>query len=1179
MFPTSINDEAASPSVYARGYDLARLGHVEAYTPDYFDDSYGLVQLDGAVRGSQGTRYSTWVTLDVVEESVDSYGCTCPAAEKYYGMCKHAVALALRFLDDVGMLNVGFSPRVAAQSGVKPRREPYERPTSTSISKLISQRADELSRRARAQAAADAALNRDSSNPKTPTGPVDFVVTLARWSSYYSYSDDNMWELRLKICSGKASYVVKRIGDLVDAWEDGDFIEYGKNLAFAHVKSAFSHRANALLEVLARVVRAQRALYLSRDRYSLAGRGTGTKELPLSAADTIDVLDALMGTQVFFESEGRVMRKKPQRLNVVREDVLQLPIRLEESKDSGYDLVLPEDVDFVVAGEVAYQLGGAVAARVESPEVSKIAPLLDALLPANYVAAHISAKDMPAFCVSVLPLLDSVKGFVRPGGLDELMPPMPEFAFRLGLADGYVVCAASVAYGQTVLGLFEDAAPDQPARDIEREMQAQQLVRAFFVNGDNSTPNYVAVPHPSYRTVYGAGVPGRTRRAGEPDLPWFYEEDSESMYLLMTDGLRQFAAIGEVFLSERLRSIEVRQAPEIKVQVNARAGLLDLQVEADDLSPEDLLAYLASYRRKQRYVRLTSGDIMLLGEGVGAVGGLAEGLGLDERALVEGGAQLSANRTLFIDALMKDAPGVRFDRDRAFRQIVRSFDTIADSDYIEPDGLRQVLRPYQRTGFKWLSTLADLGFGGILADDMGLGKTLQLIAVFAARKRDRAEGGEEPQEAAGRQESGGAALPMPTTSLVVCPASLVYNWLSELERFAPELDCAGVLGPKQARMRAIASAGEYDVLITSYDLMKRDIDTYAACDFDIVALDEAQYIKNASTKSAKAAKRLPAHVRFALTGTPIENRLAELWSIFDFLMPGILGGHESFARRFEKPVESGEPGAAKRLQALVSPFILRRLKADVLSDLPEKNESVVFAALEGEQKKLYDANVAKLALSLSKQMPDEFAQNKLAILAELTRLRQLCCDPHLVYENYEHGSAKLETCAQLVTSAVEGGHKVLLFSQFTSMLDLIAARFETDGVGFRMLTGSTSKEQRVRLVREFQEGSVPVFLISLKAGGVGLNLTAADIVIHYDPWWNLAAQNQATDRAHRIGQTRDVSVFKLIAKGTIEEKIVQMQESKRDLAESVIGGEGVSSAALTREDVLALLGAEQTMGT
>ena len=433
---------------------------------------------------------------------------------------------------------------------------------------------------------------------------------------------------------------------------------------------------------------------------------------------------------------------------------------------------------------------------------------------------------------------------------------------------------------------------------------------------------------------------------------------------------------------------------------------------------------------------------------------------------------------------------------------------------------------------------------------MGLGKTLQVIAHILARKEEGAAG----------------------CSLIVCPASLVYNWMSELARFAPGLGCVAVVGSKASRAERIGSGADIDVLVTSYDLLRRDVEIYSGRHFARVVLDEAQYIKNPKAQVTKCAKCLDADVRFALTGTPIENRLAELWSIFDFLMPGYLGSRDEFAKRYESPVEAREHDASNLLRCAIGPFVLRRLKAEVLADLPEKTESVVYAQMESKQRKLYLASEDRLALQIQHQEGKELKREKLKILAELTKLRQICCDPSLCFEGYDGPSAKLETCTELVFQAIDGGHRVLLFSQFTTMLDIIEKRLASEGVSTLMLTGSTSKEARERLVRRFQAGDGDVFLISLKAGGVGLNLTSADVVIHYDPWWNTAAQDQATDRAHRIGQRRDVSVFKLIVGGTIEERILGMQEAKRDLAESVLTGEGVKSALITREEILALLG-------
>ena len=365
------------------------------------------------------------------------------------------------------------------------------------------------------------------------------------------------------------------------------------------------------------------------------------------------------------------------------------------------------------------------------------------------------------------------------------------------------------------------------------------------------------------------------------------------------------------------------------------------------------------------------------------------------------------------------------------------------------------------------------------------------------------------------------------------------------------------------------------VLITSYELLRRDVERYQNIDFSCQVIDEAQYIKNHGTKAAHAVKAVKAGFRIALTGTPIENRLSELWSIFDYLMPGFLYSYEQFRKRIEKPVISGQNEAAMAmLRKMISPFVLRRLKKDVLRDLPDKIEENTMTRLEGEQRELYEAQAQALKLTLENQSEEEFRQSKITVLAQLTRLRQICCDPALVYEGYRGPAAKVDLCMEMVESGMEGGHKMLLFSQFTSMLEILEARLQVAGIAYYKLTGATPKEERIRLVEAFnrEDSQVSLFLISLKAGGTGLNLTAADMVLHFDPWWNLAAQNQATDRAHRIGQKHVVNVYKLIAKDTIEENILRLQERKAQLADQVLSGEGIGTGTFSREELLEILG-------
>lgn len=462
------------------------------------------------------------------------------------------------------------------------------------------------------------------------------------------------------------------------------------------------------------------------------------------------------------------------------------------------------------------------------------------------------------------------------------------------------------------------------------------------------------------------------------------------------------------------------------------------------------------------------------------------------------------------------------------------------------------MRDYQKHGFRWLKTIAAYKFGGILADDMGLGKTIQAISlILDSKQRDKNR------------------LP----ALIICPSSLTLNWEAEIRRFAPQLKTLVIIGTAAARSALIEKISEHDAVITSYPLLVRDIDSYAGLKFGLHFTDEAQYIKNHNTQAAKAVKAINSEVRFALTGTPIENSLAELWSAFDFIMPGYLFNYARFKNTFETPITAKKDGGAvKALQNSTAPFILRRLKKDVLNELPDKTETVLTADMEGEQRKLYAANVSALQKSLQSGLGSE-KTDRVKILAALTRLRQICCDPSLAYENFKGKSAKLEQCAELVESCVNSGHKILLFSQFTSMLDIISKRLEKLNISYYTLQGSTRAKERIRLVNEFNANDVKVFLISLKAGGTGLNLTGADIVIHYDPWWNVSAENQASDRAYRIGQRKNVQVYKLITRNSIEENIIKLQQSKSELG-GLICGDGSEIADITKmqpDEILDLL--------
>ena len=588
-------------------------------------------------------------------------------------------------------------------------------------------------------------------------------------------------------------------------------------------------------------------------------------------------------------------------------------------------------------------------------------------------------------------------------------------------------------------------------------------------------------------------------------------------------------------------------------QVNALDGV-DLEVETDGISREELSAILAEYDAGKKFYRMKNGDFLALGDdGLLTVSRLARSLGVEKELAGPAPIRLPMYRAMFLDGMLKEDRSVSFYRDQLFKAVVRGMKDVEDSEFEIPEPFAAVLRGYQKTGYRWLKSLDAYGFGGILADEMGLGKTIQIIALLLDEKR----------------QGGGRTL-------IVCPASLVYNWENEIARFAPELSVAAAAGSQGEREQlfkrlSAEKDGGTDVIITSYDLLKRDLAFYRSMDFRYQIIDEAQYIKNAATQASRAVKSISARTRFALTGTPMENHLGELWSIFDFLMPGFLFTYQKFKKTFETPiVRDGSREALERLHRMIGPFLLRRLKRDVLRELPSKMETVLYSRMEGEQKRIYTASAAVLKERLLAGEL-ETGEDRMQILAELLRLRQICCDPSLCFPRYKGGSAKLETCMELLENGTRAGHKILLFSQFTSMLDVIAGRLSKEKIRFYMLTGATPKGRRMQMVSDFHKDDVMVFLISLKAGGTGLNLTAADVVIHYDPWWNAAAQDQATDRAHRMGQENQVTVFRLVTSHTVEENILKLQERKRDLADSVVTEGTGSFAGLTREDLLAML--------
>ncbi len=614
----------------------------------------------------------------------------------------------------------------------------------------------------------------------------------------------------------------------------------------------------------------------------------------------------------------------------------------------------------------------------------------------------------------------------------------------------------------------------------------------------------------------------------------------------------------DLFIPDDLVDVQVRSS---SLAANARVSSgvdwlslrLSFESEGIAVTQEELARCLAEGRR---YVRLQDGSFAKLDpEKVKAV------LQRQAEILATSGGQgnkLPLSQAGRIQELLEQV-GRATVSDGA-RDLFKKLQNVDEIKVVKkPRNLKAQLRPYQEQGFQWLWFLQEIGSGGILADDMGLGKTVQTIALMLAVK----SAVEKPASGEGKGDG-----KKKFKALIVAPTSVVTNWERELDKFAPSL--RHMMWHGGGRRERTDELEDADVVITSYALLRRDEEFLAKLDLTYAILDEAQNIKNPLSATARAAKRLKSLRRLALTGTPIENRLSEIWSIFDFVSPGLLGPLDKFEERYARPIDAGDAKAAQRLRAAIHPFILRRTKAEVAKDLPEKIETDQICELTGEQAALYAAVLKEVRAQVMGEVEKQgLARSHIQILAGLTRLRQAACDPRLLGLPRDFGdedSGKLVALRELIQTSIAGGHRALVFSQFVSMLQIVKRAMDEDGVSYEYLDGST--KDRLARVENFQrEDGPPVFLISLKAGGSGLNLTAADTVIHFDPWWNPAVEDQATDRAHRIGQTKVVTTYRLIAKGTIEEKILELGGKKRELVGAVLSEDVGGAKKLTKSDL------------
>lgn len=636
-------------------------------------------------------------------------------------------------------------------------------------------------------------------------------------------------------------------------------------------------------------------------------------------------------------------------------------------------------------------------------------------------------------------------------------------------------------------------------------------------------------------------------------------KDIEKEVEFLENGLENLATKYEIFTTEKFKGINIKKKTSVTSMFGiGQDNILSYTFSLGDINSNELVNIFEEIKNKKKYYRLKNGDILNLeDESLKELSDLKDDLELSDAEIIAGHGAILKYRAIYLDSLKNTKYNI-IKTDNLFDNFIDKFYKFKDINLTLPKDELKILRDYQVTGVKWLYTLAKTGFGGILADEMGLGKTIQVIYYIKQMLKDNEN----------------------NKFLIVVPTSLAYNWDHEFDSFGSNIKRKICVGNKDKRTKILSDLNDTNVIITTYGLLREDEELYNNLNFNTMVIDEAQNIKNNMAGITKVVKKINAETKFALTGTPLENSILELWSIFDFIMPGYLASLTKFQSKYKiKDFDEDSEILIKGLSKQINPFILRRKKQDVVKELPDKLINDIYIELKDEQKKLYVAELERVKEEMEKIIETEgMNKARFLILQLLTKLRQICIDPSIVYDNYKDGSNKLEQLESIVNEYIKNNHKILIFSSFKTALNIVKEKLNKAKIKTYMIDGSVPAKDRIEMVDNFNNNDdVKVFLIMLKSGGTGLNLATADVVIHLDLWWNPQAENQATDRAHRIGQKNTVEVIHLITKGTIEEKILELQNKKRILSDKLIDGEIRDKnilSELTKEDIKNLLSYE-----
>ena len=919
-------------------------------------------------------------------------------------------------------------------------------------------------------------------------------------------------------------YKIKSLPEFFERMLNHEEYKYGAKLDFVHDKSAFRKEDLKLLEYILKYAEIIKYANETVESYSKYMRTMSNEYITVSNTGLDEIFDVLKDRKVLFKKDSLDTE-------IIFKDTLpDIKFSIEQEKSGDYIFTSNIDIfsyDILKGSEYTYMLTKKALYRCNKDFEDTILKLLN-IYRENYTPQiRFKREELQTFCSLVYPKL---KKEISLDKLDEgiIKKYIPEELYIKIYLDydknNYITADIKFVYGDVEFNPLKDT-NIFVARDIAKENEYLDIFvnTGFMLDKEN----------------------GRLILANE-----------EKIYNFLSEEIGIYMQKFEVLATDTFKKKEIRKPKIGNIGIKLENDLLKIDLSKIDFNIEEIKSIMQKYKLKKKYHRLKDGSFLDLEENetMDFISSLLENDDISYKQIQEGELELPLSRGMYLDRIIQNL-STNIEKDDEYKKMVNQVSKRDIEEKIEiPKGLKSELRTYQITGFKWLKILDNYKFGGILADDMGLGKTIQLLAVIQSYLETEKN---------------------PRPSIVVCPSSLSLNWKSEIDKFVPSIKTLVIHGSAEERARQINSIKKYNLVITSYDLLKRDIEEYKNKDYNFkyIIADEAQYIKNNNTQNSKVIKEINADTRFALTGTPIENSLSELWSIFDFIMPGYLYSYRKFKEIYELPIiKENDDWTMNKLKMLIEPFILRRTKKEVLTELPDKTISVLNNEMQGEQLKLYMSYMANAKREVSQELKNNgFEKSQIKILALLMRLRQICCHPSLFISNYEGESSKLSQCVEVIKDAVLSGHKILLFSGYSSMLEIIGKELEKEKIKFFKLTGQTKVGDRIKLVEEFNNNEeIKVFLISLKAGGTGLNLIGADMVIHYDPWWNLSAENQATDRTYRIGQKKNVQVYKLITKDSIEERIYELQEKKAQLAKTMLSTETTFVNKLSKEDIIAL---------